>query len=189
VTRFLAYCLYALGTSTLFVATAVGLRQGSGASDLPSHPVNAEKVRRLTPSAEALRKRFGIGDSGTATPDLFVLGPFKLSVKYGSDRLVCHISIEPVDIGNPYLPKEKVSELFDELAPPAMRGRGGSGEFRSSACGGMGIADYENVFMERWPNYCAAEHPGTEKRAIIQFKRDLCPNPYIQRKAEPVNSQ
>lgn len=55
----------------------------------------------------------------------------------------------------------------------------------TDACGGMGIADYENVLMERWPNYCAAEHPGTEKRAIIQFKRDVCPNPYIQKKAEP----
>jgi len=152
--------------------------------------VDAETVRRLTPSAEGLRRQFGAADSGNTVPDVFVLGSnLKLSVKYGSDRLACHISIEPVDIGNPYLPKEKVSALLDELAPPAMRGRGGNGEFRSSACGGIGMADYENVLMERWPNYCAAAHPDTEKRAIIQFKRDVCPNPYIQKKAEPVNSR
>jgi hypothetical protein len=31
-------------------------------------------------------------------------------------------------------------------------------------------------------------HPGIEKRATLQFKRDVCPNPYVEKKAEPVSS-
>lgn len=149
-------------------------------------------VRSLTPSAEGLRKRFGVADSGNSLPDVFVLGPnLKLSVRYGSDRLACHISIEPVDIGNPYLPKEKVSELIDELASAAMRGRAitGYGEFRSSECGGVGMAAYENVFIGRWPNYCVHEHPDTEKQAVIQFTRSICPNPYVKTESRQPNSR
>jgi hypothetical protein len=83
-----------------------------------------------------------------------------------------------VDIANPYLPKEDVSKLLDEFAPPAMRGKvlAGYGEFRSS-CVGVGMAAYDNVLISRWPNYCASEQPNTEKRATLQFKRDVCPLP------------
>jgi len=119
-------------------------------------------------------------------PDIFVVGSsLKLSAKYGSDRLACSIEIEPVDIANPYLPKERVSELLDELAPPPMRGKGGQGELRSSACGGVMLAGYENVVIARWPNYCSPEHPGTDKRATVEFKRNVCPKPSM----ESVNSR
>ncbi len=190
VARILAYCLFALGTSTFLAYTSAELRQNSGSPESTSSTVDAETVRRLTPSAKQLRKRFGIADSGSDLPDIFVLGRnLKLSVEYGSDRLACSIAIEPVDIANPYLPKEEVSKLLDEFALPAMRGKVlGGGEFRSS-CLGVGMAAYENVFIGRWPNYCAPEHPNTEKRATLQFKRDVCPNPYVEKKPEPVNSR
>jgi hypothetical protein len=190
VARIPAYCLFALGASTFLAFSSTELRQNPGSPESTSSTVGAEAVRRLTPSAEQLRKRFGIADSGSELPDNFVLGRnLKLSVKYGSDRLACSIAIEPVNIANPYLPKEEVSKLLDEFAPPAMRGKvlAGYSEFRSSCVGG-GMAAYENVFINRWPNYCTPEHPNTEKRATLQFKRDVCLKlPYIENKPEPVN--
>jgi hypothetical protein len=144
-----------------------------------SSPADLQTVRRLTPSAKELRKRLGVADSGMPIGDVFLVRPdIMLVVEYGSDHLACSIAIEPSDRGNPYIPKEKVSELLDELAPASMRGREIFGaEFRSSACGGVGMAGYENVAIGRWPNFCVHEHPGTEKGASIQFKRDVCPNP------------
>jgi hypothetical protein len=156
-----------------------------------SPPADPETVRRLTPSAVELRKRFGVADSGLPIGDVFLIGPdITIVVKYGSDHLACSIAIEPADLGNPYIPKEKVSELLDELAPAAMRGReiSGYGEFRPS-CLGVGMAVYENVFIGRWPNYCVPEHKDTEKGASIQFKRDACPNPYASEKGEPLKSR
>ncbi len=190
VARTLAYCLFALGASTFLASTSAELRQNSGSPESTSCTVGAETVRRLTPSAEQLRKRFGIADSGSDLPDIFVLGRnLKLSVKYGSDRLACSIAVETVDIANPYLPKEEVSKLLDEFAPPAMRGKVSAGGEFCSSCLGVGMAAYENVFIGRWPNYCAPEHPNTEKRATLQFKRDACPNPYVEKKPEPVISR
>ena len=156
-----------------------------------SPPADMQTVRRLTPSTKELRKRFGVADSGMTIGDIFLIRPdVMLVVKYGSDHLACSIAIEPSDPGNPYIPKEKVAELLDELAPAPMRGReiSGEGEFRSS-CIGVGMAAYENVFIARWPNYCVPEHPGTEKGASIQFKRDACPNPYTSGKANQSASQ
>jgi hypothetical protein len=192
VTRFVTYCLFAFGTSAVFVPASLEVRESQGTQDSMNRGGDAEAVRRLTPSAQGLRKRFGTADSGTDLPDVFVLGPnLKLSVKYGRDRLACSISIEPIDNAHSYLPKERVSEILDDLAPSAMRGKviAGYGEFRSSACGGVGMAAYENVFIGRWPNYCAPEHPGADKKAILQFTRDVCPNPYVEKKTQPPNSR
>lgn len=147
-------------------------------------------VRSLTPSAQYLRHRFGIADSGSDLTDVFAFGhEVNLTVKYGSDRLACNIAVEPVDNAKPYLPKEEVSEILDEFAPPAMRGKGGFGETRSSACGGMVMGIYENVFITRWPNYCSTEHPGTESKAVLEFTRDVCPNPYVHQHSAPANSR
>jgi hypothetical protein len=129
-----------------------------------SSPADLQTVRRLTPSAKELRKRFGVADSGMPIGDVFLVRPdIMLVVEYGSDHLACSIAID--------------------LAPASMRGREIFGaEFRSSACGGVGMAGYENVAIGRWPNFCVHEHPGTEKGASIQFKRDVCPNPYTSEK-------
>ena len=181
--RLLSYCLIALGTSAVFVPASLEFQQSQQNQDSTGGGVDADTVRRLTPSAQHLRKRFGVANSGNDLTDEFVLAPdFKLSVKYGSDRLACSISIAPIDSAHPYLPREKVSELLDELAPPTMRGTGGQGEFRSSACGGVILAGYENVVIGRWPNYCVPEHPGTDKSATIEFKRNACPNPSMEKK-------
>src|SRR5579859_1085761 len=156
-----------------------------------SPPADLQTVRRLTPSTKELRDRFGVADSSMPIGDVFLVRPdIMLVVKYGSDHLACCIAIEPSDRSNPYIPTEKVSELLDELAPAAMRGREiFGGEFRSSACGGVGMAGYENVAIGRWPNYCVPEHKDTEKGASVQFKRDVCPNPYTSEKANQPTSR
>lgn len=163
-------------------------------------PPDPETILRLTPSAAELRKRFGLVDSGTQISDIFsALSGVRVTVKYGSDHRACNIDIVPTDKSNPYIPKERVSELIDELAPAAMRGRdpsamsgrgtSGYGEVRSSACGGVQMAIYENVFILRWPNYCVREHPDTDKQAIIQFTRGLCPNPYVKTETKQDSSR
>jgi len=156
-------------------------------------PPDAKTMLALTPTSEELHKRYAPNSAWSAAEvfDIFILRPeIQLSVKYGSDHHACSIAIEPVDGSNPYIPKEKVSELLDELALAAMRGReiAGYGEFRSS-CLGVGMAIYENVFIGRWPNYCVPEHPGTDKGASIQFKRDVCPNPYTPATTNLPNSR
>jgi hypothetical protein len=162
----------------------------------PTNPLNLlhvdpETARSLTPSAHELRSRFGVADSGADITDVFALRPdILLTVKYASDHRACSIEIEPLDRSFPYIAKERVTELFDELAPVVMRGRviEGYGEFRSS-CVGVGMAAYDNVFFSRWPNYCAPEHPGTDHGAIIHFTRDVCPNPYIHLSKSTENSE
>jgi len=162
----------------------------------PSNPLNSlhvdpETARSLTPNARELRSRFGVADSSADIPDVFALRPdILLTVKYASDHRACSIEIEPLDRSFPYIAKERVTELFDELAPVAMRGRaiGGYGEFRLS-CVGVGMAAHDNVFFSRWPNYCAPEHPGTEHAAIIHFTRDVCPNPYTHLSKNTENSK
>jgi hypothetical protein len=194
VVRVLAYWLFLFGASTILASFPAEPRQNFGSSEPTSSTVSPDTIRRLTPSAAQLRKRFGVADSGSCLPDIFVLGPnLKLSVKYGSDRLACTIAIEPVDIATPYSPKEevtKVTKLLDEFAPPAMRGKvlSGSGEFRSS-CRGAVMAAYDNVLINRWPNYCAPEHPNTEKKTTLQFKRDVCPNPYAEKMPAPAHTR
>jgi hypothetical protein len=154
-------------------------------------PPDPATLLRLTPTSAELRKRFGVGNSGAPFSDVFSVQPdIRLSVKYGSDHHACSIEIEPADASNLYMPRQEVSQLVDEFAPVIMRGReiAGYGEFRSS-CVGVGMVGYENVFIGRWPNYCVPEHPNTDMRAIIQFKRDVCPNPYISEKTRETKSQ
>jgi hypothetical protein len=145
-------------------------------------PLDAKAILSLTPTPEELQKRYGpnSGLNVDSVFDIFVLSPdVKLSVRYGSDRHACQIEIEPADGLSPYIPVKRVSELFGEVAPAAMRGKIiGGGEFQSSACGGAGYSAYENVLLERIHNFCAPEHPATEKRATIKFNRDVCPSPY-----------
>jgi hypothetical protein len=154
-------------------------------------PPDQDTVLRLTPNTAELRKRFGVADSGSSTSDILIdLPDVKLAVKYGSDSRACSIEIEPAKTDNPYVPKKTVTELIDQLAPAAMRGKKfGEGQFRTSACGGVWSTGYENVAMARWPNYCVLEHPDTDRRAIIQFTRSVCPNPYVKTESKQDNSR
>ena len=116
--RILAGCVFAFATSAVHAPSSKELRQSPAASDSRGQHVDAETVRRLTPSAAGLRKRFGVGDSGNNVPDVFVLASnLMLTVRYGSDSLPCHLEIEPADLANPYLLSERVSELLDDSGP------------------------------------------------------------------------
>jgi hypothetical protein len=155
-----------------------------------SPPADPQTVHRLTPTAQGLRKRFGVTDSGVG--DVFLVQPnIKLIVKYGSDDLACSIEMTPAEPSFPYMPKEKVPELLDELAPAAMRGKDlGTADFRSSACNGVRFTAYDNVLILRPPtSSCEPEHPGTERRVTIQFKRGVCTNPYASEKADQSKSR
>ena len=135
-----------------------------------------ETVLPLTPNVAGLRNRYGLNKpEADFSSDVFALLDLKLSVQYGSDRRACHIHIEPLDPLNRFVPSREVSELIDSLAPIAMRGmQTSSGEMRSSVCGGIVFERYENIQINRIPNFCDAGHPNTDTQATINFLREEC---------------
>ena len=143
-----------------------------------SNPVQffEETVLPLTPNAAELRNRYGLNKpEGDFSSDVFAVSDLKLDVQYGSDHRACHILIEPVDPRNRLAPSKEVSELIDSLAPIAMRGvQTFSGEMRSSACGGVVFQHYENIQINRVPNFCELGHPDTDRQATINFLREAC---------------
>jgi hypothetical protein len=107
-----------LGVS-LLASGLLGLAQQQMGEPSPSSTVQAdtETVRRLTPSAPGLRKRFKRvdSDSGSLLTDIFDMGPnLGITVAYGSDHLACNIKIESTTL----LTDAKMTSVIDDLAPP-----------------------------------------------------------------------
>lgn len=165
-------------------------REGCPAPQIPFAflpPPDPETVRRLTPTAQELRKRFGAPDSGTDMEDTFSVEPnIRIIVKYGSDHRACNIKMDPSDGARSYMPKERVSELMDEFAPATIRGKLISdGTFQSSECNGVQLTVYENLLIMRPPKRCQTPLQAENERGVImQLKRDDCPNPYIEKAKE-----
>jgi len=107
-----------------------------------------------------------------------------LSVDYGADHLVCLARlVAPQSPPNyqefetPLMRSEGVSEVIEEVAPTAMRGKEiSSGSFQSG-CNVGAFTDYENVSIMRATHECDPDSPVRDASTIIIFKRDICPKP------------
>jgi hypothetical protein len=130
-----------------------------------------------------LRGRYG-------EPDIerfAVAGDIGLTVEYGSDGLACQIVIErkqPLlhseQVRN-YMAPESVSEIIDELVPPASRGRSIDSILESMGCAEGRIEEYENVWVARHSDMCVPLKRERESNATVVFKRQSCPvSPYTQ---------
>ena len=135
----------------------------------------------IAPDSEELHKRYGepYMERFIARPGISVL------VEYGSDRSVCaawigpaHSLAHPEEVG-PLLRSEDVSEIIEEIAPQAIRGKEiTSGSFQASCAVGS-MNDYENVYIERQTSACGILNYENQVGTRIFFKRDICPKPAV----------
>jgi hypothetical protein len=129
-------------------------------------------------SSPQLQSRYG-------QPDLEryeVRSGLSLTVQYGRDRLVCQARI-----GSPeslirdsqppsLMPSRDVSEVLEEVAPVAERGKQiSNGSFQSSTCGVGTFADYQNVWILRAIPGCSTPTDKRDVSILVSFKRDICP--------------
>jgi hypothetical protein len=133
----------------------------------------------LTQSSSEFHSRYGEPDVErfTARPGI------SLAVEYGSDHLACQALIE---LAQPlihqeerahFMSSERVSEVLEEVAPIAMRGKEISTMIDVSGCNEVHMTDFENVFIVRSTHTCDPSSQDRDVRTAITFKRDTCPKP------------
>ena len=77
----------------------------------------------------------------------------------------------------PLMPSESVSEVLEEVAPIAMRGKEVFAGVHVSGCNQAHITDYENVSIMRSTHTCDPSSHDQDVRTAITFKRAICPKP------------
>ena len=70
---------------------------------------------------------------------------------------------------------EGVSEVLEEVAPVAMRGKEVNGAITSSGCNQFRLTVYENVSIMRSTHTCDPSSRDQDIRTAVTFKRDVCP--------------
>jgi hypothetical protein len=106
-----------------------------------------------------------------------------LAVEYGSDHLACQVLIEPPqslihqEEQARLMSSEGVSQVLEEVAPIATRGKEISSGSFVSGCNEARMTDYENVFIMRSTHTCDPSSHDQDVRTAITFKRDICPKP------------
>ena len=104
-----------------------------------------------------------------------------LTVEYGSDHLACYALIDPPqplfysEEHVPLMSSEGVSEVLEEVAPIAMRGKEINAGVVVSGCNEAHVTDYENVSIMRSTHTCDPAGRDQDVRTAITFKRDICP--------------
>jgi len=120
-----------------------------------------------------------------------------VTVEYGSDRSACEVRITPALS----LPQEErlqaallgqrptglsqteifqrmsspdVSELIEQIAPEAMRGKDFGAGATQASCGAIETHEYENVRISRGLALCEPKEKA-DTGVSISFKRDVCP--------------
>lgn len=135
----------------------------------------------LSPSSQELHSRYGEPDRErfTARPGI------SLSVEYGSDHLACYALIEPpqpltyTEEHVPLMSSDSVTEILEDVAPTAMRGKENNKVFSVSGCNEAHITEYENVSIMRSTHTCEPSSHDQDVRTAITFRRDLCPRSKI----------
>ncbi len=133
----------------------------------------------LTQSSQELHDRYGEPDRErfSARPGI------SLTVEYGSDHLACNALIEPpqpltyTEEHVPLMSSERVSEVLEEVAPIAMRGKEINAAVVVSGCNEAHVTEYENVSIMRSTHTCDPASRDQDVRTAITFKRDICPKP------------
>lgn len=133
----------------------------------------------LSQSSQDFRNRYGEPDR-----ERFAARPgISLTVEYGSDHVACYALIEtpqPLTYSEEHVPlmsSEGVSEVLEEVAPVAMRGKEISDGSFQSGCNVARITDYENVSIMRSTHTCDPSSRDQDVRTAITFKRETCPKP------------
>ncbi len=124
----------------------------------------------LSPSSQDLRKRYGEPDR-----ERFAARPgISLTAQYGSDHLACQALIESPQTlfhqeqSTGLMSSESVSEVLEEVAPMATRGKIINEMNVNGGGNGVSETEYENVSITQiWSM-------GQEVRAEITFKRGIC---------------
>jgi hypothetical protein len=133
----------------------------------------------LSQSSQDFHNRYGEPDR-----ERFAARPgISLTVEYGSDHLACHALIEPpqpltyTEEHVPLMSSEGVSEVLEEVAPIAMRGKEINALTHQSGCNVVHMTDYENVVIMRSTHTCDPSSLDQDARTAITFKRGTCPKP------------
>jgi hypothetical protein len=112
----------------------------------------------------------------------FVARPgISLVVQYGSDRVVCQALIEPPQsLVNqeqqvPLMSSERVSEVLEEIAPIATRGKEINTFDLEDGCNQVRTTAYENESITRSTHTCDPLSQDQDVRTTITFMRDICP--------------
>jgi len=131
----------------------------------------------LSQSSRDFHDRYGEPDR-----ERFAARPgISLTVEYGSDYLACYALIDPPrpltysEEHVPLMSSEGVSEVLEEVAPIAMRGKQINGSITFSGCNQFRLTDYENVSIMRSTHTCDPSSHDQDIRTAITFKRDICP--------------
>ena len=134
---------------------------------------------KLEPSSQELHNRYGEPDR-----ERFAARPrISLTVEYGSDHLACSALIQapqPLTYTEeplPHMSSEGVSEVLEEVAPVAMRGKRISGRIGFTGCIAINETDYENVSLSRSTYTCDPSNHDQDVGTTIIFKREICPRP------------
>lgn len=130
----------------------------------------------LSQGSQDFRNRYGEPDR-----ERFAARPgISLTVEYGSDHVAYSALIEPPqplthsEEHVPLMSSEGVSEVLEEVAPIAMRGKQISGSITFSGCNQFRLTDYENVSIMRSTHACDPSSHDQDIRTAITFKRDIC---------------
>src|SRR5215472_14847069 len=131
----------------------------------------------LSQSSQDFHNRYGEPDR-----ERFAARPgITLTVEYGSDHLACYALIDPPrsltssEENVPLMSSEGVSEVLEEVAPVAMRGKEINTVFFVSGCNEARTTDYEKVSIMRTTHTCDPSSHDQDVRTAITFKRDICP--------------
>jgi hypothetical protein len=128
------------------------------------------------PDSQELHNRYGepTVERFTARPGISVV------VEYGPDRLACVLLIEPPQSilhqaeQLPLMPSRGVSEVLEEIAPAAIRGKEVTSGTVESGCNVSHLTEYENVFIMRTTHTCDASSKDQDVRTTVRLKRGVC---------------
>jgi hypothetical protein len=102
-------------------------------------------------------------------------------VQYGSDHLVCQALIEPPQSlvhqaqQVQLMSSEGVSEVLEEIAPIAIRGKEINTFDLEDGCNEARTTEYENVSIMRSAHTCDPLSQDQDVRTTITLTRDICP--------------
>jgi hypothetical protein len=131
----------------------------------------------LSQSSQDFHNRYGEPDR-----ERFAARPgISLTVEYGSDHLACYALVDapqPLFYSEeqvPLMSSPGVSEVLEEVAPVAVRGKQISTSLTMSGCNQIRLTDYENVSIMRSTHTCDPSSQDQDIRTAITFKREICP--------------
>ena len=109
-----------------------------------------------------------------------------LTTTLGADRRVCQAHFEPTEslihrATNQYMNSDTVTEILEEIAPAAARGKSTPIRGFQASCSALEWMAYENVSIEIGINACSYSRLYHDGKVSVFFRRAACPkheNPF-----------